>query len=140
MPKRDGLRADLRSKMDMEESVPGWQDRVLERTQYGSRQGASKSPYIKAKKRFGNDLHFHAGPKLKALVNLAAEKRGVSRATYFRRALAAFIAHDLDITQEEVLSDGPNANEWGKTGGDPRRAPGDDLSGFGPWRLDGLHE
>lgn len=136
MPKRDGLRADMRNKLKLEESTPGWQEKVLERT----RQGASSDPKQKYKKKHGNDLYLHAGVKLKSLLNLASEKRGVSRSTYARRAMAAFIAHDLGLEPEDVLKDGPRPCGWGETGADVTKAPGDDLSGYGPWRLDGLHE
>lgn len=136
MPKRDGLRADMRDKLKLEESVPGWQERALER----ERQGASKDPKQASKKKHGNYLYLHAGMKLKSLLNAAAKQRGVSRSTYARRAMAAYIAHDLGLEPEDVLEGGPRSCEWGKTGADVTKPPGDDLSGYGAWRLDGLHE
>lgn len=133
MAKRDGLRMKLRGELKMDESTPGWQDRVLDKS-----LGASKSD--PNKKKHGNDMYFQSGKGLKTLLNLAAEKRGVSKSTYARRALAAFIAHDLDITPEQVLDGGPRPCAWGKTGADVHQERGDKLEGYGHWRIGALHE
>lgn len=130
MPKRDGLRTEFRHKGI--ESEDGWQQKVLNRV-------LSKSLATNPnKKRHGNSLYMHVGWRLKELLNIAAQKRGCSKSTYMRRAIAGYLAHDLDMDIAEVLEDGPRPCAWGATGAH-ESDPQDDAKSYGNWRINDLH-
>lgn len=137
MPKRDGLRMRFHDQLKVDESTPGWQDRltdsVLGRDLVRGTSGKGVG------KREGNHVYINAGLSWKQLVKVAAEKRGASISTYIRRAVAAFIAHDLDITLPDVLEDGPRPCAWGRTGA-YRTDPPDTGQDYGPWIIGELHE
>lgn len=137
MAKRDGLRMKLRNELKLEGAEPDWQDRVLESV--FSRPLPKVSSNRKGRQA-GNHLTLTVGQNFKDLVKLAAEQRGVSTVTYMRRSVAAFIAHDLNITIGDVLGDGPRPQAWGKSGVSRHDAPEETGEGYGPWKIGELHE
>lgn len=64
------------------------------------------------------------------LIMRAARKRGLRPSAYVRRAVMAFVAHDLDIDFLELSQDEPPIED--RDGLPPRRFRG---KGFGPWRI-----
>lgn len=77
--------------------TPGWQDRTK------SRVNASQSEALRRKKKkrpaqtlLETDLPFVT------MMRQAADSRGMTSAAYARRAVAAFVAHDLNVPFKEV--------------------------------------
>lgn len=134
MPKRDGLRTELRTMGHLTKSKPGWEDRILDKV--FSRKLARANHDLK----WGRELNVTAGKTLKAAVGEAAEKRGMSRTSYMRRAIAAFVAHDLGTTPAKLLEDGPRAAPSGTTLPPKDAPPEDGVTGFGPWKIGSLSE
>lgn len=75
--------------------------------------------------------------RFQVLALRAAKARGISLSSYARRAVMAFVVHDLGLDWDEVMRDESplrlhgehNTNETVKQ---PRG------EGFGPWRIGGL--
>ena len=79
--------------------------------------------------------YYQAGATFFTLMRRAAKHRGISGGAYLRRAVAAFIARDLDLTLAEVLKDSPSAS-WEKHRDEKTgtwRREFDDGTGFGTW-------
>ena len=79
---------------------------------------------------------FGCEPKFLTLVHTAATLRGITTAGYIRRAIAAFVAADLDMDLADVTVLTPKATRRG-TSAHPtgtQRVTADDGRGFGPWR------
>lgn len=68
------------------------------------------------------------------LLTRAARRRGISKMSYMRRAVAAFIAHDLELDWKLVVKEFPAARPFeGKaTAGVDAFDSGE---GYGDWRL-----
>lgn len=130
MGKRDGLRMRFHNSMRLDESTPGWQDRVIENL-------ASKEKFLgpAADPKYPR-FYIHAGQTLTALMPLAAERRGLSKSTYIRRAIAAFVAHDLEQDFAEVLKDGPSLVRYAHRSGYGAKRRVDDGKGHGPWEIE----
>jgi hypothetical protein len=73
----------------------------------------------------------------KALLKRAAEARGMSSAAYARRAVSAFIAHDLGLTLSEVVSTTPAVltRQEAAESARNRISPKDDGQGYGKWEV-----
>lgn len=74
--------------------------------------------------------------RLDELLRRAARQRGITFVGYMRRALTAFIAYDLGMEFEEVVTLNkqvvkPMSSGWKKLGPD-------DGHGFGQWRIESL--
>lgn len=130
MPKRDGIRKDLKDKMRLEQSTEGWQANALKRLEEREVKHRFSGP-----KKYGNDLRIRAAAPLRRMIQEAAKKRNITIAAYIRRSIAAFVAYDLGVTAQEVLAEGPGAADWGDVG---LRAEGpeDGVTGYGPWRIE----
>lgn len=131
MPKRDGLRTEFRHKGPKSEE--GWRQKALDRV---LNKDLRTNPN---KKKHGNSLYMLVGWRLKELLNVAAQKRGSSKSTYMRRAIAGYIAYDLDMDIVDVLEDGPRPCAWGSQGAYETDPP-EDLRHYGDWRISGLHD
>jgi hypothetical protein len=68
------------------------------------------------------------GPRYTTLLADAAAHRGLSTTSYIRRAVAAFIAHDLGMEFTEVVADTPHVQG-------PSHGKWDDGTGYGQWRV-----
>lgn len=84
-------------------------------------------------------LYLFFDDEFKVLLDAAAEMRDMSLTGYARRAVAAFIAHDLGIPFEDVAKHAAQPNNYGSTN---RRGPikttHDNGRGHGDWRIGGL--
>lgn len=112
-------------------SKPGWQERAV--------KGASSFPQDSYRKTKVVTLGSNVPWQFKALVAMAAKRRGISIAGYLRRAVAAFVAVDLEMAYEDVLKELPFPAPTGKTGAtwsDPDLAPEDHDTGegYGDWK------
>lgn len=100
----------------------GWQHRALSR--------------VERKERV--IYNFRATERFLPLVLRAASKRGMNRTAYMRRAVAAFIAHDLQIPYETVCDTFPavdnnmRSERFVDGKGVNRR---DDGEGYGSWEV-----
>lgn len=107
----------------------GWQERVRTKVQAKAdrSQMRGRSPL----------QQFPVSYPWKSLLKKAAEARGMSSAAYARRAVSAFIAHDLGLTLEEVVRTTPavltpaEKAEAARNG----RSPKDDGQGYGQWKV-----
>lgn len=68
----------------------------------------------------------------------ATRKRGLPLASYLRRAVAAFIAHDLGIPFADVVAHTPYPREMFATGKESFAGKHDDGKGWGDWEIDTL--
>jgi hypothetical protein len=73
----------------------------------------------------------------KVLLDAAAHKRGITMAGYARRALAAFIAHDLGMSITEVTQYMSQPSGYREIGahGRPLVRLNDDGEGYGDWTI-----
>lgn len=76
-------------------------------------------------------------PELYSLVKRAAEKRGMSMSSYVRRSAMAFVCFDLGLDWRETMAGDRGAAKIGKSYVEGGETGGD---GFGPWRIEGLHD
>lgn len=67
------------------------------------------------------------------LVREAARRRNLSITAYARRALLAFVCHDLDLNWESVMADEPGI--WSRQTLPPEASKG---RGHGKWKIKGL--
>lgn len=110
-------------------SVPGWQERALAAVK--ARQKKSKRS---TERRDGILNTFD--PELKPYIDEAAKRRGMSMASYSRRALAAFVAYDLGVPIQEILKHMSLPVPYRTYGGGrPLKRLDDDGSGFGDWGI-----
>lgn len=87
----------------------------------------------------GYSFTISAHRELAPLIKRAAAMRGCTTTTYVRRALAAFLAHDLGMRLTDVTRTFPAAVQSGM-----RNTPGlakgqrseDDGEGYGSWRIE----
>lgn len=124
--KPDGRSFNLTGAADP--GTPGWEERVLAAVhKHQSKSGRWTN-------RKSGTLLTYDPPFLELLQN-AAELRGLGLAGYCRRAVAAFIAHDLDMPYFDVIrhTAKPPANQT--TGGAKLRRTQDDGKGYGPWEI-----
>ena len=119
-------------------SIPGWQDRV-KATNYADQTEKQKR---KRKNRPGQVLIECELPFL-TMLRAAATSRGMSSVGYARRAIAAFISHDLGIEFTEVTRNFPAPFRHGEAL-DPNNPNGvhmkrgltvDDGQGYGDWKV-----
>lgn len=77
--------------------VPGWEAKTKERVRQSE---ADRMKTNKAKRDV--QLRLEWDLEMQMLLRIAAERRGLPNTAYARRAIAAFIASDLDLPFEEV--------------------------------------
>jgi hypothetical protein len=122
---------DLQGWADAGED-PQWMENALARVR--SRQRQSR---VSEGRRSGMYVYFNE--PFRALLDEAAARRDMSMASYMRRAVGAFIAHDLNIPFTEVVRHGAQPVPHGaKTVGN--KPSSDNGRGKGPWLIEGLKE
>lgn len=78
---------------------------------------------------------------LRPLLDEACRRRGTSMQGYLRRALCAFIAHDLGMPLSEVTKFTSPPTRYNASNGAGRRIRvDDDGAGFGAWKIEQLGE
>jgi hypothetical protein len=115
----------LRGTADRE--TPGWQSRLVD--QVFADQG---------RRRPLTCLQVAMGFELRALIRAAAEHRGMGTSAYVRRAVAAFVAADLDLPYGYVCSLAPPVRpdrSHGRRGKEPgtHGTDRDTGTGYGHW-------
>jgi len=115
--------------------VEGWEERTLTRV----KQSEAERLHRRGRKR-DVQLRTEWDIEMQALLRLAAEKRGITPTGYARRAIAAFVAADLDLPFEEVCGFFAYPMPPGKVLTDEgvRLKKGrtkDDGQGFGSWSV-----
>ena len=134
-----GSRAGFHLPGTADGAKEGWQERAVHSLDNQPR--TKQEPNGVA--RLSSPVHW----KFISLVRLAAEVRDISVAGYIRRAVAAFVAHDLEMSFGEILQFSPLPNRFG-AGGVGKNAlkpgwkmtdpsPPDDGTGFGKWDVSG---
>jgi hypothetical protein len=110
-------------------SEPGWQKRAVQLVK--ERQ---KKTHRWTERKDGVLATFDI--EMKALLTEAARRRNISMAGYARRAIAAFIAHDLGIAYEDVTKYCALPTEFRATAGAGRSTKlNDDGEGHGLWQI-----
>lgn len=113
---------------------PGWQQRAMDavvaRRKKTKRNGERK-----------NGLGVYYDDGFRPLLDEACRRRGISMAGYARRAVAAFVAHDLGLPLSEVAADMARPTGYRVEGGHGRGdKTHDDARGMGPWKIEELRE
>lgn len=114
-------------------SQPGWQERAIERVR--ARQKETRRAYERK-----NGLYLFFDDPLRVLLDEACMRRNISLTGYCRRALVAFLAHDLGMPIGEVAKHTAVPTAYGATGGGRLVRTQDDAKGQGPWQITGLEE
>lgn len=118
------------------QSKPGWQERLVQMVQDADTGSARSRNSLRRGK-----LYAQCDPEMLVLTTEAARLRGMTTAAYIRRAVAAFIAHDLEMPFEEVTKYAPMPLPFGKKSADlspgKTRRTTDDGTGFGSWEVKG---
>lgn len=113
----------------------GWEGRLMDRV-----NASEAERLVRRGKKRDVQLRTEWDIEMQALLRLAAEKRGITPTGYARRAIAAFVASDLDLPFEEVCGFFAYPMPPGKVMTDEgvRLKKGrtkDDGQGFGDWRV-----
>lgn len=109
-------------------STPGWQGRVMEQVK------ANQKKTKRHTERTSGTLATYDEP-FRLLLEQACRKRNISRQGYARRAMAAFIAHDLGMDLAEVLKHCATPVPLDtRINYRPVRTE-DNGTGFGPWLI-----
>jgi hypothetical protein len=113
-----------------DKSTPGWQEEAKRRI-------ALRAANTKRKTERSNGTFLPFDDPFRALLDEAAKRRGLSMVGYARRAVAAMIAHDLDLPFTEVIQHAPQPAEYGKSGGASgiSKRSNDNGLGFGSWKI-----
>lgn len=119
-------RPDLQGFADP--SVPGWREAAIARVR------ARQSETRRANER-KNGLWMFFDDELRVLLDEACKRRDISLTGYARRALIAFIAHDLGMKLEDVAQYGSEPVGYGKSGGGRQTRTHDNGLGRGLWRI-----
>lgn len=69
-----------------------------------------------------------------ALIQAAAKKRDLTMAAYARRALIAFVCHDLELDWDTVMAAEPRIHTYEQDAAPQAKAG----AGHGKWRIGGL--
>lgn len=109
-------------------SVPGWQERAVARVR--ARQHKSRRHNERK-----NGMYLFFDDELRVLLDEACLRRDISLTGYGRRALIAFIAHDLGMELAEVAQHGAVPAGYGETGGNRGVRTHDNGLGKGLWRI-----
>lgn len=115
-------------------SVPGWQERAMARVKARQRQ-SKRTTERRDGVRAVWDVPF------RALIDEAARRRGMSMAGYCRRAICAFVEHDLGLKTGEGAQYMPTPTNYRVFHGHGALVKTqDDLKGYGKWVIKGLDE
>ncbi len=113
----------------------GWEGRLMDRV-----NASEAERLVRRGKKRDVQLRTEWDIEMQALLRLAAEKRGITPTGYARRAIAAFVASDLDLPFEEVCGFFAYPMPPGKVMTDEgvrlkKGRTNDDGQGFGDWRV-----
>jgi hypothetical protein len=125
---------DLQGWADRDED-PKWMENALARVNARQRQNKRHRT-----RRSGSYLFYD--DEFRVLLDEAALRRGnIPLSAYMRRAIAAFLAHDLGLPYTEVIkyTAKPRVSMGGILPGTQLRTHDDGL-GFGPWLIEDLRE
>lgn len=87
-----------------------------------------------------NGLYLFFDDPLRVLLDEACRRRNISLTGYARRAMIAFIAHDLGMEYSEVAQHAAEPAAYGATGGNRGTRTHDHGKGMGPWKIGSLRE
>lgn len=124
-------RPDLQGFADP--SIPGWRDRAIARVV----QRQAKTRRANERK---NGMYLFFDDELRVLLDEACKRRDISLTGYGRRAMIAFIAHDLGMKLEDVAQHAAEPVGYGKSGGGRQTRTHDNGIGRGLWRILGLEK
>jgi hypothetical protein len=114
-------------------SKPGWQSRVMKsvvKNQKGTKRHTERISGVLA--TFDDPF--------RVLLEEVCRRRNISRQGYARRAIAAFIAHDLGMELADVLKHCAIPIPYDtRVNRKPVRTE-DDGTGMGPWRITGVED
>lgn len=114
-------------------SIPGWRERAIARVK--ERQHTTR----RANER-KNGMYLFFDDELRVLLDEACRRRDISLTGYARRAMIAFIAHDLGMKYEDVARHAAEPVGYGKSGGGRPVRTHDHGKGMGAWVIAGLRE
>lgn len=124
----DDLDAVMRGTPRPDRVAADWRETILAKVDAKARVHRNQHGRIRDAK-----LTLNVGLMFAKSLGQAAQARGISRVGYLRRAVAAFIAADLEIPFTQVVSDCPLPSpytperSWSTARGD------DDGRGYGTW-------
>jgi hypothetical protein len=114
-------------------SEPGWRERAIAAVRARQHE---KRRHNERK----NGLYLFFDDPLRVYLDEACHRRNISLTGYARRALVAFLAHDLDVPLEEIAQHTAVPAGYGATGGGRLKRTTDNGKGMGLWRILGLGE
>lgn len=114
-------------------SEPGWQERAIAAVR--SRQKETRRHNERS-----NGLYLFFDDEMRVLLDEACLRRNISLTGYIRRAMIAFLAHDLGMKIGDVAQYAAEPVGYGKTGGGRRERTHDTGTGRGRWKILGLGE
>ena len=117
-------------------SEPGWQERLIAKVNEHQRTR------LKGRRHYATPLrscHLDVTHSVEfaVLMREAAALRGMPAVSYARRAVAAFVAHDLGVPLERLFPLLPRVTPPGKAYTEFISTP-DDGQGHGDWKIEGL--
>lgn len=113
---------------------PGWQQRALERVK--ARQAKRRNSDARK-----NSITLFIDDGFRVLLDEACRRRNISLSGYCRRAVGAFIAHDLKLKLADVLHFTAVPAGYGEHSGPrPNERSHDDGKGRGAWHIEGITE
>jgi hypothetical protein len=120
---------DLQGWADPEQE--GWRERAV-----GMVSKSERSKSMRKINTRGARFDCFVDPAFIGLAKRAAAQRGMTLTSYGRRAIAAFIAHDLGMAFEDVVKHGPAVTTTSRDSSrikDGRST--DDGTGYGDWTI-----
>lgn len=117
-------------------SEPGWQERLVAKVEEYHRTRLKGRRHRVTPLRACH-LDVTHSIAFTVLLRDAAARRGLTKVSYARRAIAAFIAHDHALPYEQVAALMPQAVPLGEVVPGKASTP-DDGHGYGAWRIEGL--
>lgn len=114
-------------------SEAGWQMRALQRVQ----ERQAKSTRSSSRK---NGMYLFFDDPFRVLLDEACMRRDISLSGYGRRAVGAFIAHDLGIPLTDVLQHVAYPNPYQAAPGNRTGRTSDNGTDHGAWLIEGLRK
>lgn len=124
-------RPDLQGFADP--SVPGWREAAIARVQ-------QRQHKMRRHNERTNGMYLFFDDEMRVLLDEACRRRDISLTGYGRRAMIAFIAHDLGMELEDVAQHAAEPAGYGATGGGRLKRTRDNGIGRGLWRILGLEK
>lgn len=109
----------------------GWQERVLGKVEQSKGQK-------KARHERKSGMYLFFDDPFRRYLHRAAQQRDISITGYGRRAVGAFIAYDLGLSETEVMFHTAQPAHYAASSGGKLKMTHDDGTGHGLWIIDGL--